>query len=193
MQRICVFCGSRPGKQPGYLKSARVLASELVKRNITLVYGGASVGIMGEIADSVLADNGKVIGIIPKALVDKEVSHNGLTELIVVKSMHERKSLMAEYSDGFIALPGGLGTIEELFEVLAWAKLGFHNKPCALLNIEGYYNDLLLFLDKAIVDGFINQTDRSLLLVDDNPETLLDLMASYTPPKIEKLISRDET
>nr|MDQ3828277.1 TIGR00730 family Rossman fold protein [Candidatus Tectomicrobia bacterium] len=155
MKRLCVYCGSNPGSQPDYTEAARNLARVLVKRNIEVVYGGASVGIMGVLADAILAEGGHVIGIIPQALVDKEVAHRGLSDLRVVKSMHERKTLMAELSDGFIALPGGLGTLEELFEVLTWALLGLHQKPCGLLNIRDYYRSLIDFLDHAVAERFI--------------------------------------
>ncbi|MCP4337722.1 MAG: TIGR00730 family Rossman fold protein [Desulfobulbaceae bacterium] len=193
MKNICVYCGSSPGKRPEYIESARVLAHELVKNGIGLVYGGASVGIMGEIADTVLAGGGEVIGVIPQALVDKEVSHNGLTKLHVVESMHERKTIMADISDGFVALPGGLGTIEELFEILTWSQLGFHKKPCALLNIEGYYDHLSLFLRHAVEEQFIKKIHNEMLLVDDNPEKLLKSMAIYQPPMVDKWIGRNDT
>ena len=192
MKRICVYCGSSPGKRADYLESARTLATELVKRDLGLVYGGASVGIMGAIADAVLADGGEVVGVIPKTLMDKEVSHSGLTELIVVDSMHERKAIMAKMSDGFIALPGGLGTIEELFEVLTWSQLGFHDKPCALLNVKGYYDNLSLFLDHAVEQQFIKRAHRETLLMDERPDKLLDQMSSYIPPILDKWIGRDD-
>lgn len=178
MKKICVFCGSSPGKQPEYIEVARKLAVALTKREIGLVYGGASVGIMGEIADAVLSSGGEVIGVIPQALVDKEVSHKGLSELKVVASMHERKAVMAQLSDGFIALPGGLGTLEELFEVLTWAQLGFHEKPCGLLNVNGYYDQLCFFLDHAVEEEFVKTSHRKMLLTGDSPEALLSLMES---------------
>lgn len=193
MKRLCVYCGANPGAKPEYMEAARQLGQELVKRNIDLVYGGASVGIMGEIADTVLAQGGEVIGVIPQALVDKEVSHNGLTELIVVKSMHERKAVMADHSDGFIAMPGGLGTMEELFEVLTWAQLGFHNKPCSLLNVLSYYDPLIQFIDHAVEQQFIRTIHRGLLLTESEPADLLDALENYQPSHIDKWISRDET
>ena len=193
MKRICVYCGSNPGKRAEFFESARSLARELVTREICLVYGGASVGIMGEIADTVLAAGGEVIGVIPQALVDKEVSHAGLTELRIVSSMHERKKIMADISDGFIALPGGLGTIEEIFEVLTWAQLGFHKKPCALLNVEGYYDKLTQFLDHAVAEGFIAGIHREMLLVEQEPHQLLEIMATYSAPSVNKWIGRNET
>jgi len=193
LKRICVYCGSNPGKSAEFLASARTLAGELVQRDIGLVYGGASVGIMGEIADTVLARGGEVIGVMPQALVDKEVSHTGLTELRVVNSMHERKEIMADLAQGFIALPGGLGTMEEIFEVLTWAQLGFHQKPCALLNVKGYYNRLTQFLDHAVAQGFIAETHREMLLVEENPHSLLEIMASYSAPAVDKWIGRNDT
>ncbi len=193
MKRICVYCGSNPGKSAEFPESARTLAGELVQRDIGLVYGGASIGIMGEIADTVLARGGEVIGVIPQALVDKEVSHAGLTELRIVNSMHERKEIMADLAQGFIALPGGLGTIEEIFEVLTWAQLGFHQKPCALLNVKGYYNQLTQFLDHAVAQGFVTETHRKMLLVEEDPQSLLEVMASYNAPAVDKWIGREET
>ncbi len=193
MKKICVYCGSNSGKRIEYIESARALAFELLKNEMGLVYGGASVGIMGEIADTVLAGGGEVIGVIPQALVDKEVSHGGLTELYVVESMHERKKIMADISDAFIALPGGLGTIEELFEVLTWSQLGFHNKPCALLNVEGYYDNLSLFLNHAVEEQFIKLIHYKMLLVEENPEKLLRSMAAYQPPAVDKWIGRSDT
>ncbi len=192
MKYICVYCGSSPGRSPEYIDYAKVLAKELVTRNIGLVYGGASVGIMGEIANTVLDGGGEVIGVMPQSLVDKEVSHNGLTELKVVNTMHERKAIMAEISDGFIALPGGLGTIEELFEVLTWSQLGFHKKPCSLLNIKQYYNNLSHFLDHAVEEQFIKPIHREMLLVEDDPSKLLDAMEKYNPPAVDKWIGRNE-
>ncbi len=193
MKKICVYCGSSSGKSPEYIESARILGRELVKRNITLVYGGASVGIMGEIADTVLAAGGEVIGIMPQALADKEISHKGLTELRVVQSMHERKAMMEEISDGFIALPGGMGTIEELFEVLTWSQLGYHRKPCALLNIKGYYDSITQFLNHAVEEQFVKSIHREMILIEDNSTRLLDLMATYQSPKVDKWIGRKQT
>ncbi|MCK5424668.1 MAG: TIGR00730 family Rossman fold protein [Emcibacter sp.] len=192
MKRICVYCGSSPGESPEYMEAARTLGRELVKRDITLVYGGAHVGIMGEIADTVLAAGGEVIGIMPKALADKEIAHNGLTELKVVGSMHERKAMMADLSDGFIALPGGMGTLEEIFEVLTWSQLGYHRKPCSLLNIKGYYDSLTQFLDHTVEEGFVKSVHRGMILIEDNTEKLLDLMAEYESPKVDKWIGRNE-
>ena len=193
MKRICVYCGSSPGRKPEYRQSARALADELLKRDIGLVYGGASIGVMGEIADGVLAGGGEVIGVIPKSLADKEVAHAGLTELKIVASMHERKASMAELSDGFIALPGGWGTIEELFEMLTWAQLGFHKKPCGLLNIANYYDSLSAFLEHAVDQQFVKPVHREMLLIEDNASSLVKAMEKYNPPLVEKWIRRDET
>ena len=193
MKKVCVYCGSSPGKSPEYIASARELANELVTRNIGLVYGGASVGIMGELADTVLAGGGEVIGVIPQSLVDKEVSHSGLTELRIVNSMHERKAIMAEISDGFIALPGGLGTIEELFEVLTWSQLGLHKKPCALLNVKQYYSSLCSFLDHAVDEQFVKPNHREMLLVEKRSSKLLDAMESYKSPAVDKWMGLNGT
>ncbi len=193
LKNLCVYCGSSPGKRPAYVQAARLLAEVMLERNICLVYGGASVGIMGEIADRVLANGGEVIGIIPQALVEKEVSHGGLTRLHVVQSMHERKQLMADLSDGFVALPGGLGTVEELFEVLTWSQLGFHRKPCALLNVEGYFDHLKRFLDHAVAEAFIKPTHQNMLLIEAAPDKLLDSMQAYQPPDEDKWIGRGDT
>lgn len=193
MNKICVYCGSSPGRRAEYVESARRLAAELVNNNIGLVYGGARVGIMGEIADTVLAEGGEVTGVIPRTLVEKEVAHNGLTELLVVESMHERKQRMAEISDGFIALPGGLGTLEEILEVLTWAQLGFHRKPCALLNVEGYYNGLSDFLRHAEAEQFVKPVHAGMLLIEENPQDLLAAMAAYQPPTEDKWIGRNQT
>ena len=176
MKRICIFCGSSPGRNPEYLQSARNMARVLLDLNIGLVYGGARVGIMGEIADTMLAGGGEVYGVMPASLVKAEIAHDGLTELRVVESMHDRKFLMAEWSDGFIALPGGIGTLEEIFEALTWTQLGIHNKPCGLLNTAGYYRQLCEFLDHAVDEQFIKPSNRQLLLVDSDPSRLVQRM-----------------
>ncbi len=182
MKRVCVYCGSRSGKRPEYIESAQRLAEEMTKRGLGLVYGGASVGIMGVISDAVLSNGGEVIGVIPQSLVDKEVSHSGVTELKIVDSMHERKAVMADLADGFIALPGGLGTLEELFEVLTWSQLGLHKKPCGLLNVKGYYDKLCSFLDYAVEEQFVKMKHRELLLLEESAEKLLTLMENYQSP-----------
>ncbi len=176
-RRICVFTGSRHGARSEYAEAARRLGRELVARGYGLVYGGGKVGLMTVIADTVLELKGHVTGVIPSSLVSKEVAHLGLTALRVVDSMHERKALMAELSDGFIAMPGGIGTMEELFEVISWAQLGLHEKPCALLNVMGYYDPLLRFLDHGVEQDFIKPKHRELLLEESDPARLLDRFA----------------
>ncbi|NKB76861.1 MAG: TIGR00730 family Rossman fold protein [Gammaproteobacteria bacterium] len=177
MNRICVYCGSRPGREPDYLQSAQALGETLAEKNIGLVYGGASIGLMGKVADAILENGGEAIGVIPRSLQDREIAHEGLTELKTVNSMHERKEMMAKLSDGFIALPGGFGTLEELFEALTWNQLDIHNKPCGLLNINHYYDALCDFLDKAVNQAFIKPHHRSLLITHDKPDQLINNMA----------------
>jgi uncharacterized protein (TIGR00730 family) len=193
MKNICVYCGSNPGRIEAYADGARALAKALVARNLGLVYGGASVGIMGLVADSVLQLGGRVVGVIPEALKRKEIEHKGLTELHVTSSMHERKTLMAELSDGFIALPGGVGTLEEIFEVWTWAQLGFHSKPCGLLNVAGYYDVLTTFLDHTVAEQFVKPAHRATLMVEQAPDVLLDRFASYTPPSVHKWVEKADT
>lgn len=176
MRRVCVFCGSSPGRRPVHRQAAQGLALALSRRSIGLVYGAASVGVMGALADAALEQGGKVIGVIPERLVDRERSHAGLSELHVVKSMHERKALMGALSDGFVALPGGLGTMEEFFEVLTWNQLGIHSKPCGLLNVGGFYDGLTHFLDHIVDEGFVPNPHRSLPMIDTSPDVLLDRM-----------------
>lgn len=179
MKRICVYCGSRPGKRAEYLEAADALGDQLVAHGIGLIYGGASIGMMGRIADRVIGHGGEVIGVIPRALSEREVVHSGLSELKVVETMHERKALMAEWSDGFIAMPGGLGTFEELLEALTWAKLGFHQKPCAALNVRGYYDGLAAFLEQAVAEGFAKPADLGLMIMEDAPARLLQRMREF--------------
>jgi len=186
MRRICVFCGSSPGARPEYLDAAVHLGHTLARNNIGLVYGGARVGIMGRVAESVLEKGGDVIGVIPKALVEKEVAFTGLADLRVVDSMHDRKALMADLADGFIALPGGLGTIEEFFEIVTWAQLGIHSKPCGLLNINQYFRKLMDFLDHTVTERFVEREHRSMILMDDDPERLLRKFEAYQPPLTDK-------
>lgn len=190
MQRICVFCGSSAGERPAYTEAARQTAQALVERGLGLVYGGGRVGLMGIVADRMLELGGEVIGIMPRALVEKEIEHRGLTELHVVSSMHERKAMMADHADGFIALPGGFGTFEEFCEVLTWAQLGYHSKPCGLLNIADYYAPLLALFDQAVTEGFVRAEHRSIVLVDETPDRLLAQFAAYEPPTIPKWVSR---
>jgi uncharacterized protein (TIGR00730 family) len=173
-KKVCVFTGSRRGSRPEYAEAATALGGELVGRGYGLVYGGGNVGLMTVIADTVLGLAGHVTGVIPSSLVSKEVAHRGLTELLVVQSMHERKALMAELSDGFVAMPGGIGTMEEFFEVWSWAQLGLHEKPCGLLNVSGYYDPLIEFLDRAVAANFIKPKHRALMIVEEQPGRLLD-------------------
>ena len=191
MKSICVYCGSNFGDRNSYLEAARSLGAEMAAQEITLVYGGGKVGLMGAVADAVLAAGGKVIGVIPQALVDKEIAHSGLRDLRIVRSMHDRKSLMAELADGFIALPGGLGTLEELAEVVTWTQLGFHQKACGLLNIEGFYDGLLAFLDRAMEDKFIRPEHRKIVLSGENPVELIEQLTQFEVPLEEKWIDKD--
>ena len=185
-QKICVFCGSNLGIRPVYRTAAEQLASLLVRRGIDLVYGGGNVGLMGVLADTVLASGGKVTGVIPESLMAREVGHLGLTELRVVSSMHERKAVMSDLSDAFIALPGGFGTLEEFCEVVTWSQLGIHEKPCGLLNVDGHYDPLLRLFDDAVREGFLHPDNRALVLDDDAPERLLEKMAQFTPTRTAK-------
>lgn len=192
--RYCVFCGSSRGIRPEYGDAAQQLGKLLVARNIGLVYGGSSVGLMGRVADSVIASGGEVIGVIPQFLADKEVAHTGLSDLRITSSMHERKALMAELADGFIAMPGGIGTFEETFEIWTWGQLGHHSKPLALLNTAGFYDDLAVFLDRVVTEGFLKPQNRSMLLSAPTPEEVLDAMSSYQPPHVDgKWLPRPET
>ena len=186
-----MYCGSSSGAKPDYVLAARQLAKAMVSKNIELVYGGASVGIMGEIADTVLEEGGNVIGVIPKDLFVKEVAHTGLTELREVASMHERKLLMAELADGFIALPGGFGTFEEILEIITWSQLGMHQKPCGLLNVDCYYDKLIDFLDHAVSEHFIKKIHRSILIVEECPEILLEKFEAHKAPESAKWIDRN--
>lgn len=186
MKRLCVYCGGNAGKKNEYGEAARELADVLVQNNIGLVFGGSCRGIMGQLADAVLAAGGVVEGVIPQSLVDKEAAHEGLTEMHVVDSMHARKSMMAVLSDGFIAMPGGFGTLEEIIEMLTWAQLQFHDKPCGLLNVKGYFNHLLSFLDHAEAEGFVRPEHRAMLLVSKKPADLIRRFEAYMPPTVEK-------
>jgi uncharacterized protein (TIGR00730 family) len=187
MKRICVFSGSSPGASPDYAAAARELGKELVARKLELVYGGGSVGLMGAVAQVVLQNGGNVIGVIPEALAKAEVAYTDLPDLRIVPSMHARKQLMAELADGFIALPGGLGTFEEFFEVATWTQLEIHAKPCGLLNVNGYYGHLLQFLDHAVAESFIRKEHREMILVEENPGGLLDQLAEFKPPVVDKV------
>jgi hypothetical protein len=190
MRRVCVFTGSNTGARPGYTAAARELGTLLAVRGIGLVYGGGRVGLMGTVADAVLAAGGEAIGVIPEPLVAKEVAHVSLTELHVVGSMHQRKALMADLADAFVAMPGGWGTLEEFFEVITWAQLGLHRKPCGLLNTDGYFDSLLAFLDHAVRERFVRSENAALLTVAGAPAELLDRLGAATPPAFEKWLDR---
>ncbi len=189
MRRVCVYCGSNGGARPEYADAARDLADVLVRHDLELVYGGADKGIMGVIADAVLERGGKVHGVIPEMLCEKEIAHQGLTELHVVASMHARKTMMAALSDGFIAMPGGFGTLEEIVEIVTWGQLRFHDKPCGLLNVDGYFDHLLRFLDHANDEGFLRAENRRMLLQDATPAGLIRKFERYTAPRVEKWTS----
>jgi uncharacterized protein (TIGR00730 family) len=182
VRSVCVFCGSSPGGDPGYAADAAALGTVLVARGIRIVYGGAQVGTMGALADAGLAAGGQVVGVIPRRMVRNEVAHQGLSELHVVESMHQRKALMADLSDGFVALPGGLGTLDELAEIVTWSQLGLHAKPIGLLDRRGFYDRLLGFLDDAVTEGFVRPQHRALLLTGRDPGPLLDAMARQAVP-----------
>jgi uncharacterized protein (TIGR00730 family) len=190
--RICVYTGSRHGSRPEYRATAEAFGSLLARERIGLVYGGGRLGLMGVVADAALAGGGEVVGIIPQKLVELEVAHRGLTELHVVNSMHERKALMADLSDGFVALPGGIGTLEELFEVWAWLHLGYHDKPCGLINVCGFYDPLITFLDKVVEEGFLRADTRAMLFCDDDGERLLAAMRSAPDRAHYSLLDREE-
>lgn len=192
MKRLCVFCGSSAGETSRYLQAATRTGALLAGRGIEVVYGGSRIGLMGRLADATLEAGGCVIGVIPRALTNREVAHEELTELRVVDSMHERKAVMADLSDGFIALPGGLGTLEELFEVLTWSQLGLHRKPCGLLDVNGYFRRLISFLDHAVTEGFLADSHRRMIQVDENPEGLLERLQTYDPPALPRWIDEKE-
>lgn len=186
MRRICVFCGSSPGANPAYAEEAAALGKLLAERGIGLVYGGASVGIMGVVADAALSAGGEVIGVIPKHLMNVEIGHSGLTELHVTEDMHERKAKMAELSDAFLGLPGGVGTLEELAEVWTWAQLGLHGKPIGLLDVAGFFRSLREFVDHMVTEKFLRPQHRDIVFVDSDPVALLDAFTSYRPPVVPK-------
>jgi uncharacterized protein (TIGR00730 family) len=192
MRRVCVFCGSRSGNRPDYVEGTRALAAALVERDLEVVYGGGRVGLMGELADATLALGGGVIGVIPQALRTKELAHEGLTELRVVASMHERKATMAEAADAFVALPGGFGTLEEFCEVLTWSQLGLHGKPCGLLDVAGYWRPLLEVFDSAVREGFVARAQRELVLLDADPARLLAALEAFRPRPVTRWMGLDQ-
>jgi uncharacterized protein (TIGR00730 family) len=191
LKRVCVFCGSSDGARSSYREAAAMLGRVLAARRIGVVYGGGNIGLMGALADAALGAGGDVIGVIPEHLVNKELAHRGV-DLRIVHSMHERKALMADLADAFIALPGGYGTLEEFCEVLTWSQLGLHAKPCGLLNVDGYYDSLLGLFDHAVAEGFVRSPSRDLVVVDDQAAPLLDRLALWQAPQVERWIDRDE-
>lgn len=193
IRSLCVFCGSNRGANRVYSAAAQAMARMLVRRGCRLVYGGGSVGLMGVIADTVLAEGGQVTGVIPSALATKDVIHGGLTETHVTDNMHARKAKMAELSDAFVALPGGYGTLEELFEVVTWGQLGLHNKPLGILNTGGYYDGLLEWIDAAVAESFIKPEHRKLIIAGSEPDALFEALMRHDPPAVEKWIRADET
>jgi len=190
---VCVFCGSNPGVRPAYRQAAETLGRLLAVQGRTLVYGGGNVGLMGAVADAALGAGGRVVGVIPHHLVDREIGHTGVTELRTVRSMHERKQLMSDLSDTFVLLPGGLGSLEEFFEVWTWGQLGLHRKPYGLLNVDSYFDPLLAFLDHAVIERFVRQEHRELVLVDHDPERLLLRLDKHEPASMPKWIDRRAT
>ena len=192
MEVVCVFCGSREGSRLAYVGAARSMGKEIARRGLGLVYGGGRVGLMGTLADAALEEGGEVIGVITEALISKEIAHAGLTKLHVVGSMHERKMLMADLSDGFVTLPGGYGTLEEFLEVLSWAQLSIHEKPCGLLDVDGFWDPLSALFDQAVTEGFVRPDHRSLALTEGDPSVLLERMERYTPPETRKWIGPGE-
>ena len=198
IHRICVFCGASQGRRSEYRDAAAAVGEMIAARGFELVYGGGNIGLMGVVSNACLEAGGQVIGVIPESLMGREfagelIEHPGITRLEVVDSMHTRKARMAELADGFIALPGGFGTFEELFEILTWAQLGFHQKPCGIINVQGYYDSLSVFLAHAVEQEFVQAVHRQMLLIAEDPEQLLNRMAEYTPPRVDKLLGRDET
>jgi uncharacterized protein (TIGR00730 family) len=190
--KVCVFCGSSEGVRPQYREAALALGRAIAARGDELVYGGSKVGLMGAVADATLAAGGRAIGVLPRALRDKEIAHEGLSELHIVESMHQRKAMMADLSGAFVALPGGMGTFEEVFEIWTWAQLGYHRKPVGLLDIEGYYDRLLAFLDQTVEEGFVKPEHRRMAIVETDPALLLDRFATYEPPTVAKWIKAGE-
>nr|WP_321445051.1 TIGR00730 family Rossman fold protein [uncultured Cohaesibacter sp.] len=193
MKSICVFCGASWGRKKEYEQAAILLSKEIVKRGYRVIYGGSSVGLMGVVADAALEAGGEVIGVMPDALMGKEVDHKGLTELHIVDSMHTRKAMMVDLSDGFVSLPGGAGTMDETFEVWTWGMLGWHGKPSALFNVDGYYDHLIKFLDNTVAESFVKQNHRDMLIVEDQAAALLDRMEAYQAPQnVGKWITKEK-
>jgi uncharacterized protein (TIGR00730 family) len=193
MKSVCVFCGSNRGSAAVYTEATQMLARAIARAGMRLVYGGGSIGLMGVLAEAVLAEGGEVIGVAPRRLLEREVVHAHLTRLHVVESMHERKAKMAELSDGFIALPGGYGTLDELFEALTWTQLGYHRKPCGLLNVSGFFDRLIDYLDHALAEGFLIREHRDMLVVADDPDLMIERLKSAPLPQVSKWIGRGET
>lgn len=191
MKSIAVFCGSGIGASPIYQEAAQAMGRELARRGLALVYGGSCVGLMGAVADAVLAEGGQAVGVLPGFLQSREIAHKGLTELIVVDSMHERKAKMAELADGFVSLPGGPGTMEEFFEIFTWAQLGLHRKPCGLLNVNGYYDPLAALFETMLTEQFMQEKYRSMLLIDTEPRALLDRFEDYRSPSVKTYLKSE--
>jgi uncharacterized protein (TIGR00730 family) len=189
IRRLAVFCGSNPGARPEYVQAARSFGKLLASRGIGIVYGGSNVGLMQALADAMLDELGDIIGVIPRMLVEREVANKALSDLRIVDSMHDRKALMAKLADGFVALPGGIGTLEEFFEIWTWAQLGMHDKPCGLLNVAGYFDPLLEFLDRAVAEKFVREVHRKMVIVESDPATLLSRFEAYEPPRVVKWIN----
>lgn len=192
IRSVCVFCGANAGASPAYSAAAAELGSTLAASSVRVVFGGGSVGLMGVLANAVLTNGGEITGVIPQALLDREIGHTGVTDMRVVRTMHERKAVMSELSDAFVALPGGLGTLEELFEVWTWAQLGIHAKPCALLNVDGYFDPLLAFLDRGVSEGFVRARHRAMLVVADETDELLARLVHTRPPAVARWLDRSQ-
>jgi hypothetical protein len=192
MKQICVFCGSATGNRPEYLEATQAIGAGLARRGHGLVYGGGHTGLMGAVADAALAAGGKVTGVIPTSMVEKELAHQGLTELHVVNTMHERKAMMAVFADAFLILPGGFGTMDEFFEILTWAQLGFHRKPIAILNVCDFYGPMLHYVDHLVEEGFVKAEHREVIVVGTDPEALLTLLETYEPPLVDKWLKRED-
>jgi uncharacterized protein (TIGR00730 family) len=189
IRRLAVFCGSNPGARPEYVEAARSFGKLLADRGIGIVYGGSNVGLMAALADAISEEGGDIIGVIPRMLVDREVANTTLADLRIVDSMHERKRMMAELADGFVALPGGIGTLEEFFEIWTWGQLGMHDKPCGLLNVAGYFDPLLQFLDRAVEEKFVREVHRGMVVVESDPVALMVKFDAYEPPRVVKWIN----